>query len=255
MLAAALRLGLDLAAFTGGTALARRSLRAATAVAAALLALILLKVVAGYLLAAEPTVFPWDAYPPVERWWFEVPAFGLFGIGLWAVRRSVLRRDAVLVAGGLLFVRAVAVIATTGGPLPPLEGRVDADGLCRQSTGFSCSAAAAAMYLDRVGVATTEAEMAEACATTREGTTDAGIARGLRRKLPGRRVRVRAPAYEALQAPALVSILIQRDIGHSVLLEHAGPEGVRIADPLGSRRTMSKALFLARWQGTSIRVE
>jgi hypothetical protein len=252
---AALRLGLSGAAFAAGLFLARRSLGAATGVAAGVLALILLKVAAGYFPAAEATVFPWDFYPAVERWWVEVPGSGLFGIGLWAVRASRIKRDALLVAGGLLWVRAAAVIAMTGGPLPPLKGQVGADGLCRQSTGFSCAPAAAAMYLDRLGVRATEAELAEACATGREGTTDAGIARGLRRKLPGRRVRVSAPAYEELRPPALVSILLQRDIGHSVLLESAGPEGVGIADPLGSRRTMSREAFLARWQGSSIRAE
>ena len=251
----ALRLGLGLAAFVAGVLLARRSLTAATAVAALLLALILLKVVVGYLPAAEATLFPWDVYPRVERWWYEVPGFGLFGIGLWVVRASRIKRDAVLVAGGLLLVRVVAVIVLTRGPLPSLEGRVGPDGLCRQSSAFSCSAAAAAMYLDRLGVGATEADMAEACATGRDGTTDAGIARGLRRKLPGRRVTVTAPAYEGLRAPALVSILLPGRIGHSVLLEAAGPEGVRVADPIGSRRTMSREAFLARWQGTSIRAE
>ncbi len=251
----ALRLALGATAAAGGMLLARRSVKAATAVAAFLLGLILLKVAVGYLPAAEASAFPWDFYPRVERWWFEVPGFGLFGIGLWTVRASLIKRDLILVAGGLLFVRIVAVAVLTWGSLPSLDGRVGDDGLCRQSSAFSCSAAAAAMYLHRLGVPATEAEMAEACATTRDGTTDAGIARGLRRKLPGRRVRVTAPAFQDLRAPALVSILLTDRLGHSVLLEAAGPDGVRIADPLGSRRGMSREAFLTRWQGTSIRAE
>ena len=250
-----LRIGLALAAGLGGLFLARRSLKAATAVGAGLLALILLKVAVGYTPAAEASLFTWDFYPRVERWWYEVPAFGLFGIGLWTVRASRIKRDALLVAGGLLLARVVVVAASTWARLPSLAGQIGQDGICRQTTGFSCAAAASAMYLDRLGVRATEAEMAEACATGWDGTTDAGIARGLRRKLPGRRVDVSAPAYEDLRAPALVSILIQRDISHSVLLEEAGPEGVLLADPLGSRQRMSKAAFLARWQGSSIRVE
>ncbi len=255
MLELGLRLALGAAAFAGGLLLARRSVKAATAVGAALLGLILMKVAVGYTPAAEATLFPWDLYPLVERWWYEVPAFGLFGIGLWTVRTSVIKRDCILVAGGLLVVRIVAMIAWTWGPLPALTGQLGKDGLCRQTSRFSCSAAAAVMYLDRLGVRATEAEMAEACATAVDGTTDAGIARGLRRKLPGRRVRVRAPAYEELRPPALVSVLLPSRIAHSVLLEAAGPEGVRIADPLGYRRGMSKEAFLIRWQGTSVRAE
>jgi hypothetical protein len=251
----ALRFLLVLAAGVAGTLLARRSLKAATAAGAVLLGLILLKVAVGYIPAAEAGLFPWDFYPRVERWWYEVPAFGLFGIGLWTVRASLIKRDALLVLGGLLLARVLVVTASTWAQLPSLAGQVGEDGICRQTTGFTCAAAASAMYLDRLGVRATEAEMAEACATGWDGTTDAGIARGLRRKLAGHQVRVSAPAYEDLRAPALVSILLQNNISHSVLLEAAGPEGVRLADPLGSRRRMSREAFLSRWQRSSIRAE
>lgn len=255
MLEIALRLVLGVAAAVAGALLARRSLKAATGAGAVLLALVLAKVAVGYIPAAEPTLFPWDAYPYVERWWYEIPALGLLGAGLWVARDSMLKRDAVLVAGGLLIARIVLVMALTAGGSPPLQGRVRADGLCLQTSGYTCGAAAAAMYLDRLGVPATEAEMAALCVTRRDGTTDAGIARGLRRKLPGRDVRVTAPRYEDLQAPALVSILLPGRIGHAVLVEEATPEGVRLADPGCGRWRTSRADFEARWQGSAIRAQ
>lgn len=250
------RLLLGTAAGAAGLLLARRSQRAASAAGAGFLALLLLKVASGYIPAAEPTIFPWDFYPFVERWWWELPAFALLGAGLWVCRASILKRDAVLVAAGLLLARMVVLGALSLGDAPPLRGRVDADGLCRQSTGWSCGPAAAAMYLDRLGVPATEAEMAELCVLRRDGSTDAGLARGLRRKLPGRSVRVRAPRYEELRAPALVSIVLPGRVGHALLLEDVDADGVRVADPGGGRRKrMSRADFEAAWQGSEIRAD
>lgn len=248
----ALRALLGLSAGAAGLLLARRSPPAATAVGALLLALVVTKVAVGYVPAAEPSLFPWDAYPYVERWWYESPALMLLGAGLWITRESALKRDAVLVVAGLLVARILVFAA----PLPPdaLHGRVRADGICWQTSGWSCGPAAAAMYLDRLGVPATEAEMAELCVTRRDGTTDAGLARGLRRKLPGRDVRVRAPRLEDLRAPALVSIRLGL-VGHCLLLERIDEDGVLLADPGHGRWRTSKADFEARWQGSSIRAE
>lgn len=244
-----------LAAGLGGVLLARRSLRAATVAGGAFLALLLTKVVVGYVPAAEPTLFSWDAYPYIERWWYEVPALALLGAGLWATRGSPLKRDLVLVVGGLILARSIAAAAPAPEDEAPLGGRVRADGLCLQTSNYTCGPAAAAMYLDRLGVPATEAEMAELCVTRRDGTTDAGIARGLRRKLPGRVIRVRAPRYEDLRAPALVSILLPGRVGHAVLIERIGPDGVTIADPGHGRWRTSREDFESRWQGSSIRAE
>lgn len=251
----ALRLVLGLTAGLVGVLLARRSLKAATAAGAGLLALVLVKVGVGYVPAAEPTLFSWDAYPYIERWWYEIPALMLLGAGLWVTRASVLKRDLVLVAGGLLVARVLILAAFTAGDAPTLYGRVRADGLCLQTSGYSCAPAAAAMYLDRLGVPATEEEMASLCVTRRDGTTDAGIARGLRRKLPGRDVRVEALRYEDLRAPALVSILLPGRIGHAVLVERIDSESVTLADPGHGRWRTSRADFEARWQGSSIRAQ
>jgi predicted double-glycine peptidase len=66
-------------------------------------------------------------------------------------------------------------------PVPPgLQGAVNNQGYCPQTSEQSCGAAAAVTLLDRHGIATTEAEMAELC-LTRDGlgTTPLGTFRGL----------------------------------------------------------------------------
>lgn len=69
-------------------------------------------------------------------------------------------------------------------PIPPM-----AFPLCKQTTDFTCSAAAAATLLNTVGVETTEQEMATLC-LTRSGTTWLGLYHGLSTKLLGTSHRV-----------------------------------------------------------------
>src|SRR5262245_39255762 len=168
----------------------RRSLRLATGVVAAMLSLILLKTGANQVPAGEPRLFPWDWYPFVEGWWFMLPAMCIFGVGIMVVRRSVWKRDGLLVAGGLLLVYCGALAIAMARP-HERTGRIDDKGACHQTSGYSCSAASAVMLLHQAGISATEQEMAELCVTragnTRvAGTTDSGAMRGLRRKMAGR---------------------------------------------------------------------
>ncbi len=59
------------------------------------------------------------------------------------------------------------------------------DGVCIQTTQATCGAAAVATLLKHYGIATTEAEMADLCLTSPEGTLHLGMYRGLARKTAG----------------------------------------------------------------------
>ena len=68
---------------------------------------------------------------------------------------------------------------------PPIcSNHWDNDGICRQTSERSCSAACAATILNMHGISATEQEMAELC-LTRFGTTWQGIYRGLKLKTSG----------------------------------------------------------------------
>lgn len=69
-------------------------------------------------------------------------------------------------------------------PLPPMVFPI-----CKQTTKFTCSAAAAATLLNTIGIETSEQEMAELC-LTRSGTTWLGLFHGLSTKLLGDNHRV-----------------------------------------------------------------
>ncbi len=61
--------------------------------------------------------------------------------------------------------------------------------VCKQTTPYTCSAAAAATILNTIGLETTEQEMAELC-LTRSGTTWLGLYHGLATKLLGTKYQV-----------------------------------------------------------------
>lgn len=239
-----------------GALAASRSMRLATAIGLPMLGLVLSKLAVGYLPAAEARLFPWDWYPFVAGWWSLVPAMFLFGAGLWCARRSPLKRDLLLVLAGLLLVRTGVTGWESADGHARLRGRVNAEGECLQTSGYSCGPAAAATFLHLHGVEATEREMAVLCATRAGlgGTTECGLLRGLRRKLPGRAVRAAAPRFEELPVPALVTLRQNWLVGHSVVVVEAGPERVRLIDPMGGRRALSRAEFEEEWGGSAVHV-
>jgi hypothetical protein len=252
-LGTALMIGAGILAF-------RRSQRAGTAFVAAMLALILLKVFVVRTPAAEPRLFPWDWYPFVEPWWFLFPAMGIFGVGITLVRRSVWKRDVLLVGAGYLLLHCGVTAALLSRP-KDLTGVVNQEGICLQSTGYSCAPAAAAMILHRYGVEATENEMAQLCVTrgggTRmSGTSDAGILRGLRLKLRDRGTPViTTPEYDRIPVPCLVPIQLTPTLGHCILVARVEPDRVLVIDPVYGRGTIPRVQFERAWQKSAIHVE
>lgn len=235
----------------------RKSRGWATALSAVFLSMIVLKAVVGHIPAAEPTLFPWDWYPYVEPWWYLVPAMFLLGAGLHLVWRSRWKRDALLVGAGLLLARTGAAAWVTTRP-HELQGSVTDSAVCLQTSGYSCGAAAASSFCYYYGLRTTEQEMAELCVTRAggaglAGTSDAGLMRGLRRKLGDRYdIRIARTAYGDVPTPALVCLEVWPGVGHAVMLWRVDPELVHILDPRCGRTTLSRSAFERMWTGSAI---
>src|SRR5262249_29788540 len=64
------------------------------------------------------------------------------------------------------------------------------DGVCLQSTGFTCAPAAGATVLNVYHIHTDEAEMASRCSTHEDGTYMKDLASGLSQMLPGEHFKV-----------------------------------------------------------------
>jgi len=239
---------------------ARRSRMLATLLSMAMAGMIVLKAVIGHVPAAEPSLFPWDWYPYAEPWWYMVPALFLLGAGLVIVWGSRLKRDLLLVGAGLLIARTAAAGWLITRP-HKLTGKVNDAGVCLQSSGYSCAAAAAASFLYYYGIPATEQEMADLCVTrgggaSLAGTSDAGVLRGLRRKLDGKMtVQIARLSYEEVSTPALVPIEVYPGVGHCILLWRVDPELVHVVDPRCGRMTLSRSTFERMWSGSAIWAE
>lgn len=239
-----------------GALAASHSLRFATGLSLPMLTLVLLKFAAGHVPAVEARLLPWDWYPFVASWWYLVPVMFLFGAGFRAARGSLLKRDLLLVLAGLLLVRTATLAWESMDGHARLRGRVGADGVCLQTSAYSCGPAAAASLLHLHGVAATEREMAVECATRAGmgGSSECGLMLGLRRMLPGREIRIAVCRYEELPVPCLVSMRINFLFGHALVVEKAGPEGVELIDPASGRTGMTREMFEREWTGAAIYV-
>lgn len=238
---------------TAGAVAVRRNRRRATALAGAMLALILAKVTLARIPEGEPRFLPWNWYPLVEGWWYLFPAMFIFGAGVGLYPHSALKRDALLVVAGVLLLRCAAIGWVLSRP-SDLLGTVGSDGVCHQTSGYSCSAASAAMLLDRYGIRATEREMADLCVTCNAtGTTQSGLLRGLRIKAGDRwKVRIGQPGYDRIPTPCIVSLRLSPILAHSALVEKVTPDGVSVVDPLYGRGTLSRSIFDREWMGSAV---
>jgi predicted double-glycine peptidase len=244
------------AAFIGAWA-ASRSQKFAAGLGVPLLGLVLLKFAAGHIPAAEARLLPWDWYPFVAPWWYLVPTMFLFGAALWGARPSPVKRDLLLVLAGLLLVRTGVVAWESRDDHARLRGTADDAGFCPQSAGYSCAPAAAVSFLHHYGVRATEREMAILCATRPGlgGTSECGVMRGLRLKLPHRAVRITACRADELPCPAVVSLRMTLLIAHCVVVVRVTPAEVIVMDPASGRSSMTRQAFEQEWTGSAIYVD
>lgn len=232
-----------------GALAARRSLKLGAALSASALGVTGLRFGVTFVPALEPRVFPWDWYPFVEPWWFHPFVLFTVGAAAMAARASMVKRDLVLVAGGLFMIR-VATMAWADAFPPELDRQgVCRQGVCRQTTMFTCGAAASATFLHVHGIEATEDEMARLCVTRCGyfgGTTEAGMMRGLRRK--GLDVRIR----RELVAPSIVSIRLSALVSHAIVLLELREDVAIVADPLRGRVQYKRTDFERAWLGSAI---
>jgi hypothetical protein len=183
--------------------------------------------------------------------WFPPAAAFLAGITWTHGYGSKTRR--VLFGGTLFATSCWSVASPLLGSPPVCENIWDQQRVCRQTSRYTCTPAAAAMLLTRHGIPAQESEMAELC-LTRKGTTWQGLFRGLTIKTRDQPYRVRVVECdwdelpEKLTGPAILSVGIDPSkpypehytkywgwmpgVRHSVMLRDVIPDGrLSIADP------------------------
>lgn len=205
--------------------------------------------------ATEFALFSGDFYPVVRPWWPIPTSLALLAGGANHMSTEGSKRGIRLFAGLLVVSASLPLFQTARFDASDFEGSVGPDGVCLQSSDYTCGAAAAATLLATYGVEADEAEMAERCWTnSMTGTDEFCVARGLRQKLEGsgREVRLISADWEALQArgqrPAMATIRYSTFVDHWVVIFGTEGETVLVGDPLVGRRRIGKKKFLQLWR-------
>jgi hypothetical protein len=221
------------------------------------LVLILARAFFAHFPAIEYLLFPYDFYAVIRPWWAVPVATLVLGVGVHHMSTPLARKLVGVFALGL-YLSCVQRLWITATFDPETVTGVVRNGICKQTTHYTCGAAAAAMLLDSHGVQVTEREMAEVCWTNGfTGTDSFCVARGLRNKLAGtkRVVNVVELDWEELVArkePSVVTIHFSTFIDHWVIVRSASEERVEVGDPLAGNTSYSKGKFLAKWTGLTV---
>jgi ABC-type bacteriocin/lantibiotic exporter with double-glycine peptidase domain len=132
------------------------------------------------------------------------------------------------------------------------------DGVCIQSTKYSCGAAVLVTVLRHWGIPSSEKEMATLSYTTMgSGTKMIRIANALMQKVEplGLKVGVLRLDWEELgrvKKPCIVDIRSTLFSDHVVVVFDLKDDWVEIGDPSCGRRALSKEDFLEDWRGYGI---
>ncbi len=187
-----------------------------------------------------------------------VPAAVLFAIAAEQLQQQRQRRAVrlLLLVCLLYFVRSGAWMI--GRPVPDMKISRYNDGVCRQSTGYTCVAAALVTMLRGFGIESTETEMARLSYTEiGNGSTDMRAVCALQHKLAGRPLAVRYErmGYARLREialPCLVPIKWGYYISHMVAVLEVHEDRVVLGDPLVGRREMPRGEFDEEWLSRAV---
>jgi hypothetical protein len=176
------------------------------------------------------------------------------GCCLWPRMTSVRAQNAL---GGLLIV-ALGLTTLPAFVVPAVLQRqyrtalpagVDADGICRQHTSFTCGPAAAVTALHQLGLETTEGEAAvftRACPLG--GTDESMLVAGLRQRYAAAGLRVelrRIDSLLELQGADAAILIIQVDTwtDHYVAVRRVTPTLIEVGNPATGRRVYDPAIY------------
>ncbi len=245
-------------AFGIGHIIGKTSRRTATVVSVACALLIVLKAYFHHYPDVEFSLILSVRYAYIQPWWPSFFALMLFGLG---IGQAATRREKIGLGllSTVLFLTVLykgwATLSTDPERFLALPNR---NGVVLQTTKFSCGAAASATLLTRLGISTSEREMAALSGTNPvTGTGEIAVALGLRRKLDGsgRQVAMIRAGWNdlrRLKRPAMANIRLSFLQDHWVVVLDTTADTVTIADPSTGIRTLPRKRFLAQWLGVLV---
>ena len=235
--------------------------------AGAFLALLPLVAMAAFRIAPSLAIatVPVPLYAPIEREFWLPFVVLFFAIASRLVRGQRERRA----MRGLGVAALLFVVQQTIWRLGPVAAYGSAqtvaasDAVCRQTTDYTCGAAAMVTLLHAHGIDATEGEMAALSRTAPErGVSDFQAADGLRRKLEaaGSRLRSNLAACESgalddVPTPFIATLKHSFFFDHMVCVFEARRDAVLVGDPAKGLVEWDRQRFERAWRGTAIHLQ
>ncbi|HEX41099.1 MAG TPA: hypothetical protein ENN81_03470 [Phycisphaerales bacterium] len=145
--------------------------------------------------------------------------------------------------------------------LAALQTTLTADGVCLQSTDYTCGPAAAVTALARLGISADEGQLAiHARANPVTGTLPAHLSAVLQRLYGDRGLRCRYQRFDSVAqlaqaGPTLAVLRDGRLRDHCVAILAVSDETVTLADPALGRISLGRQQFAAQWRHRAIVLE
>lgn len=244
-----------------GLVIGKKSKPAATIVSVFCALMILAKAFFHYHPDVEFSMIPFVWYARIEPWWASFFALMLFGLGIAQASKRREKFGLGLLSGVLFLSIAYTGWATVQSGADRYRSYPNRNGVFIQTTEYSCGAAASATLLTRLGMSTSEREMARLSGTNYvTGTDEIAVALGLRRKLAGTGrkaaiIRAEWNDIRGLNKPAMVNVRLGFLRDHWIVVLETQPDAVKIADPSTGIRMTSRETFLSQWLGVLVFVE
>jgi hypothetical protein len=208
----------------------------------------------------EFALHPLLAWVFVGRWKFTVMAIVVAMIFSALVPRLPQPRErralGILVAVAVLYfsVWPAVAVAINRPFLASLETKIPPDGICRQSTDYTCGPAAAVTALRRLGLQAGEGELALLAGTsTATGTPPDMLARALNERFGRDGLRAefrRFSSVEELRAAGLTLVIVKFGLflDHWLTVLEVTDREVIVGDPLNGENRLTHEEFLRRWR-------
>lgn len=134
------------------------------------------------------------------------------------------------------------------------------NGVCLQSTTYTCGASAIVSFLSKYGIKATEGEMARLTETIPyKGVSNFQAVAGLNRKLEalnsdftGELKVYRDEELDQMKTPCITSIKYSIFFDHMICIKRIDGDYVYIADPLKGNTKMERDEFLQQWRNVNI---
>jgi len=210
-----------------------------------------------YRLIAIGALSP-ESYALLRNFWATPFSIALFAMAAPRVRSRVAHGLLIGVSLWVWGFGADHLLATAVEDYGLLGGVVGRDGVCRQTSDYSCGPAAAVTLLHHHGVPSTEEEMARLCwSSSLRGTDELRLIRGLRLRLVGYRwtpvvSRATLPQLLSQGAPVAVTLSQRPGLDHWVVVLGVDGREVSIADPASGRGLLPLEELKQRWTGQMV---